>query len=791
MAEDLREFDEQLADQQRKSEPDDEKRQTDLLAMPEKRAARKVRRWWDDQNELMRNRMAEWRANRARRSGISNVQVVKDRDRKSVTVWVPPGPQAPTMNKADRLCRRLAAWMFADPPLADATPARDDDEAREAAEFSTRVLADLDSEGNLDNPTTARQAFDLGSTYDSGFVRYYIDPTGGGKRPVRIKANAAVGTMDAALVSPGSPPYVERYVLEDGTLTDQVSPQIRQQWLPKLKAEVLSGKHIRFLPKTARDIWCAEGVLIGTLTPLGQLKDQFESLGKMSPEQLQALCSERPESYRELLPKGHEKYDRQADSKSDTPSDDALVFTITCYYLAGPRMPRGAYLVMGGEDILIYRGPWYDEQHDEPLDIALTQYKQFEDEDDPYGKGLMRVLGDGNEIRSAQIGALLEHLDRFTNRRTFYPITSTLQPKSLQATTATALPINPGGKPEYEEIPPFPTASQQMLEWISADMDDESGLQQTAQGVAIPSVESGLHAQQIIEQVTVGLSDLRQNTVRGLIRGWRIELQQIRAFYSVPQQISWLGEDGAYKQRMWTGADLAGTKDVRLQRGSFTSMTPSAKAAVAEHLHQLMIVDVHELERIALAQVGGKIGMQDNPHRMRVRRQIGAWQDGPPPGWMPPRPDPLTGAMQPDPMLAAIFRPLPADELPDVAIVRMVELGRAMAGTRAQRKPPEWQAGLHMEFERARQAAGIQTAAEQAQMAQQQQQMMQQESQADRDAKLKEAELKTTAGTQQAKITSEGEVREAEIMARAQMAPDINISLGPGQSPTPRLERLK
>src|SRR5205823_8897993 len=87
-------------------------------------------------------------------------------------------------------------------------------------------------------------------------------------------------------------------------------------------------------------------------------------------------------------------------------------------------------------------------------------------EEDPYGKGLMRLLGPGNEVRSAQIGALLEHLDRFNNRKVFYPITSALQPKAMQAATGTYIPINPGGQPTVEDLPTFPDASLKMLDFI-------------------------------------------------------------------------------------------------------------------------------------------------------------------------------------------------------------------------------------------------------------------------------------------------------------------------------------
>lgn len=768
---------------------------TDWLGMPEPDAAKRAIKLWEDQHRHMKSRLAQWKANRARREGIANVMIVKDRDTKEVTVWIPPGPQVPVLNKADRLCRRVRSFLFSDPPMAEATPARDDDEARDAAEFSTRALQDLGSEGTLDDALTAAQAFDGASTYDSGFRRYFIDPTGGGKRPVEIVANAEIATLPEALQNPGPEPHVTRYANLAGQLVDDANaPNLRMQWIPKLRVEVLTGKHVRFLPHTSRDIWAAEGALVGTMTTLGQLRAAFPvRFAQLTEDDRKQLISDRPQGWKELLPKS----DRRFEVNEGQEDDEQAVFTLTLYYKAKPIPGRekGVYLVAAGKGVLLYRGPWEDPQHpDNVLDIPIDQFKQFDDEDESYGKGLMRLLGPGNELRNAQVGTFLEHLDRFINRKVFYPATSTWQPKSARAATATHIPINPGGQPHYEEVPDFPKMAEKMLDFVNADMDDESALQQIAQGVNPPSVKSGLHAQEIVEQVIAALSDIRTNTIRALIRGWRIQLQLVRAFYSVPQRLAWVGEDGAYKERMWTGADLGGTKDVRLQRGTFTSLTPTAKAAVAEHLFALVdpqtgrpLIPADELERIALAQVGGQLGLQDNPHRLRVRRQIDRWRDGPPEGWQPPEPqvDPATGQPAvdpqtgqplpppPDPALQAIFDPRPVDDLPDVAAVRLTELARLMSSMRFGKWPPEWQRGVMEEFERARQAAGVQTAQEAAEGAQAQ-------IQAETDAKLQEKQLDTEGKVKVAEITSGGEIEEERIRAATAGQPNIDLNIQAG-----------
>src|SRR5207247_2397333 len=116
-------------------------------------------------------------------------------------------------------------------------------------------------------PLTARQAFDLACTYDSGFRRYWIDPTAGGRRPKAVQASpqrtAPVANPEDPITDPDSGnayegPYVTRYVADNGTLVDNPK-QAAAMWLPKIRCEVLTGKHIRLLPATARDVWQADG----------------------------------------------------------------------------------------------------------------------------------------------------------------------------------------------------------------------------------------------------------------------------------------------------------------------------------------------------------------------------------------------------------------------------------------------------------------------------------------------------------------------------------------------------
>lgn len=728
-----------------------------LLLLPEDEAAKRLFKILDQQKPLLRFRQQLWRVNSLRRRGYTNVMVRKDEDTDRWTAYAAPDavPSPIGMNKAGRLCERYTSVMFADPPIPECTPASDSDEDRDAAEFSTRLLVAYGSEAHLNTPLKGQHAFDLASTYDSGFIRYWVDPVGNGYRLMEVIAHPTAPTLDLAVKGPDGVPYPEnelktRYVMKDGqTLTDDKA-QAGEQPLPKLRSEVLTPLHVRFLPPTARDIWEARGVLFLALKPLGELRSAFaDAFAKLSPDDLKKLVTSPPDGAELLLPAQARKRFK-ADLEKGAVTDDSLVYTISYHHLPTPTDRHGAYLCVAGDEehaLMLHRSEWFDAENSEPLDLPGSQIKQWDQEDDPWGIGAMTKLGPGNEARAYLQGTLFEQIDRTLNRKVFYPITSTFQPKNAQAQLGTYIPINPGGKPEYEDVPDLPAAVEKMYQDITDEMDDEIGLQQSAQGMNPPSVTSGKQAQQLIEQTNVGQSGPRNNMIRAFLRCWRLELQLSRAFMNAPQMISIVGDDGLYKEREWRGADLGDTKDVQLAPGSFTSLSPTAKINVARDAAQLQLIKPEDLERIIAGQVGGLIAMQDDPIRARIRRQLGAFMDGPPEelqqqqaawkqqqvqmqaqmamaqavpgtvGTIAPAPQAQPPA-QPSPFAqyaARIFTPQPGDDEPDVAKQRHGEIRRALASTNFSRQDPEYQQPLVAEYQRMRQAAGVLTVAEQQQ----------------------------------------------------------------------------
>lgn len=708
-----------------------------LLLLEPEAAAKELMQLWKRQDRLYKRRNAQWKVNRARRAGFAGVYLIKRVDTQEWQAYIPPGTgkQVPALNKAARLCRLVRGLLFVDPPVPEAVPAGDTDKDRDAAEFSTRLLIELQDESDLDDTHKAAEAFDLASTYGSGYRRYWTDPNGS-EQPLSVLTLPEISVMpetpDGLLIDPqtgqkSNGPFVTKYVRVDGTLVDDpMDPQVQRVKVPKLKSEVLAANQVRFFPPVPRGLSEAMGVVIGAYVTLGDLRQRYGDAIPTDEAKLKKMVA-FAEATDDLIPGG--KSTRTA-MEGQSISDSSLVWTVTGYWLAGVKYDHGCMAVAAGEETLLTRGPWYNDQRREPLSLPIDQIGQFFDEGNPHRMGMVEILGPGNEIRNSNLGAMLEHLDRFLNRKVFIPTNSSLQAKTMQAVTGTYVPVSPGGKPEYEQVPDFPQAAVDMFTLISGEMDHESGLEPPVSGENPAAVKSGLHARTIIEQVNVGLSELRNNLMRGLTRGWRIQLEQISAFFTRPQRIRWVTEDGLYKEREWSSSDLGSTRDVQLKTGTLSMLAPAAKTAVAEQMFNFRddqgrrVLNIDELKRIVIGNVGGLVGVQDNPHLLRIRRQIEAWAAGPPEGWQAPEPvqdqrgQPVPG---PDPALEKIWTPEPNDDEPDVATVRHQELSRLMSSQRYARWPGVWRRGVDQEYARMRQALGIVSAGQQQQAQAQQQ----------------------------------------------------------------------
>lgn len=738
-----------------------------LDELDDEKVAKHVVQLRKDQEMAMSRRRAVWKRNRWWREGRRFVRIEKKQDYSGWTAKLPygMGSMPPMPNKNDRLCRRLGNTLLVDKPYPDCEPGDDSNEALDAAEFATRYLVVKGSPSDLNFPKLCRSAFDKSCTYGSAFAWVTMDPGAGGHRPRKMLAHPAATHRDNALEDPtagealGVPGLAlqaneddlqERYVRPDGYLSDDPA-DADLQWLPGPKVRLLTGLQVNFLPETARGMDDAIGIIITDITTLGALRTLFpKRFARMEKEQVDELCKWRPEHVEDLLP----AYTKMPDDQKfeDGPrtgeyKDSQVVVTSTIYYERCAEYPYGCYAVIGGQTLVLYRQKWTAKMpaplgpdgkpgapKEECLRIPIAQDRCLDDDttDDPYGVGISEHLGAADEISASALGFQVEHMFRAANPHLFIPQGSTVQPNQVLIRNSVPILTNPQGKPEWEEVPALSNTVPDLREEMQQDQNDAIGLQQAAQGVEDPSVKSGVHAQAIIGEALKAVANMKDNLGDFYVALTEIVLEQTRAFSTVPQLLSYTGEDGAYKQREWSRTDFGTTTRVAIARGSFTMHTLAAKQQMANDQKTAGAIDTEEYMELMAGNVAPTLGQQDNPYRMRVRRQIEKFLEGPTPEWMAqhaaiqqaaaaaqqastlqaqgiPVPPP---AAPPAPLPTPFSNSLPVDFEPGPAKIRHRHLARTMASTRFERLPQPWQQAFEAEYLAMKNAAGIMTVPE-------------------------------------------------------------------------------
>lgn len=739
------------------------------LTDDEAKVAKAVLKAWTDQDTLFTNYNAEVRVNDLRRKGYANVEAVRSADRDEVTIWN-WGQVAPGINKAATYCRKFSAQLLADPPEPDPEPAGSDAVHRDQADFAKKVLDHELGEGALDATAMLWEASDLACVYRKAFGVVWVEPEGD-RVPVQIEAHPQATMADQPFAGPpdpmtGQPTELDareailRFVRPDGSLTDE-QEEAAWQWAPGLAKEVVDGRHVRTLPASAETLEDAHGALVASFLPLGTLQRMFPDVFENVPDDQVEKLKQYPAKARCLLP-GETRREREA--LASLKGKDALIFTIRAWQRACRAYPRGAYVVVAGGDgsaKLCHRQPWEATMPgvgQESLDIPIWELRQWRSE------CVMDIVGPGNELRSQQLSAILDHTDKVLNQKVLLPIGSIVTDADLDADRRVLL-YNPAGKPEAEQIEPLDNGVVQTFQMLETEMQNDLGLSATAQGLegGTGSGESGRAKFAIIGQAQVALAEPRFWMQRAYTRLCRIVLQQVRAFYTVPQRLRWVSPDGGYKEERWVGADLGSTRDVRLRAGTLSMLSPLTKTEQIISLAQAGLqLPPEELHAILASNANVLVSIREDATRTRVRRQIAEWEEGPPEGWEPPKPpmgvvgvdptgQPMMGPMgppPPDPKLAAIWEPVPADEIPAVALVRVQEIAKSMASENYSRWPVAWRQAMDAEFQRMRMMAGVLTVPEQQQAqaqqaqaqaakAQQDQQTQQAMRQQDMEAKMK------------------------------------------------------
>lgn len=727
----------------------------------EEEAFKRAERDWKKQPWQSKLLAGQWKQNLMWRNGKRFVRLVSDIDQNVVRLVTPLGIEAlpPTPNKTEELVRNAISILLADPPRPDCEPSRDTAQAVDAAQFSTRYLNSLAGESGLNTDAVLEGALDVAATYGSGFAHVCYDPTAAGLRPLSIEARAsAVSEQDPMQ---GEGPIYARYVNEDGSLSD-TPEKARQVWQPGITIKLYTGNQVRFLPRTTLGIADTKGVLIGEFQTLGELKAKYERVKGMSVDEQWELTAWKLDDWKRLLPDAFEYQTptRSTNDPNSAPDDDVLVCTLTAYWKSHPTYPRGAYCVFAGGKYRIQSETWMkaaptatEEMEEEALDIPLAQMRWRTTMGNPYGISIVSALGPMDEMRATQYASALEFLYRFSRPRIMLPMGTIVQPEDL-SDVEKPIYFNPAGKPEFQPMPDFPQMGLQLVDRIDSDMENTASIQPPAVGQAVGSVRSAEQQRMAIEQSNVGMAALKANTDDFYERLHRIILQLSRVFIDKPTLMRYQGDDGAYQVAEFLNTDFRETRVVRVRKGTGTMLMPAAKTDMIAQQVQMGMLDPMEAQRLTRDNLSTFLGLQDNPHVKRVRRQIQRWRKGPDQSVVQqapvqaPQVDPQTGQSipPPDPVALAaqqVFAVLPVDQEQQVAMLRHQELALAVADVEFYNHPPAWTQALFAAYDQSRQAAGIATVAEQQQAQQQaqQQQMQMQQQQMEQQKQLQDQKI--------------------------------------------------
>lgn len=750
------------------------------------------------QEQLAKNRDAA-RKHRARiRSNVPFSTLNKDEDRGVWIAELPPGATdqpSPIPNKANSLCRRTASQIIVDLPMPDPKPATDSEQDRGSADLAKRFLKTDGDESGTNDAELFRDILDSAQTDASDFAHVWTDPHGDGWRPLRIKAHPQAQDPNNPLVAldpmtgqevPTSD-YVLRYVSQQGQFTENAA-EAAMQWMPKERRDVLGPQNVRTIPVTA-DVASADAVILLMVGTIAELRRRVPELKQWQDAELAQLAEWKPRRAKVLIPealRGQYK-DQQKDAGKLNAGDDTLVFWYHKYCRVGPDYPDGADIMISGANggLLLNKETLRTDAPDDEggsvvilADIPVSQCKCLHDSQgrDPFGKTALDDYGSTNEGLANLYGAVQVDTDKRLNPNTFIPSTSPVQ--NWQLTQRNGEPILVYSKddmPTYEQFGDLAPFVPQVIQALEKSMEDAAGLGSTAQNLNTPDAVSGKAKSIELNQAKVSLAAQYQNFAAFVKRYYRIKLQTAQRRLTIPQQVDYAGADQAYKQRWWSGRDFGGVKNVAIMAGTGTMMTQQEKQGLLQIAQQNGWIDVDEGAEVGRSSVADDMGLRASPHEDTIKRELAQWMEGPPEAqeqtdpMAPPAPDwgqqmqayqaeqaqiqmaaqanpgapPPQGTM---PMPWSPFLPRPTDDDPSVALKQYKILRDFIASSDYTKQDPLWRSLVDQRYVQARQAAGVQTMAEQAMAAQQQAMMQGQKDQMQADEKGKDRDLKRDEG---------------------------------------------
>jgi len=795
------------------------------------------------QDPLARSRTAQDKHWKAIKLGYTWSALEKVQDQNIYRQAFPPGSESlrtsAVPNKAADLCNKLVEILNTDPPAPSPQATDDSEEAERATELAAQFLKQDGGEQGTDDDALFYAQADLATTSASAYLHLWTDKTGGGWVPSQIKAHPQAQDANTPLVGPNGEPttdYILRYVTDPDEMgqvqfTEDPSAAGRT-WLPKIRAEKWAREHIRMFPED-KDLNQCQAVVGLFYCTLGEAKRRWnETVGQLEETELAELCDWTPQRYMVLLPPAlRSRWKQQTGATHDpkgSSNDERVLFYYAHYKMPTPDYPEGMALYTNGaqggftlgKDTLSctvdvtsqdQQDQTVRETHLMEIPIVAIRLLQDPEEGDPTGKAFMGRIGGGSEAQATLATSYLEAMDKILHPAWFATATSPVERWQVEESRGTGdfVPVlSKEDFPQQEEAPAIPGSFFQMMEWQTEQVNSIAGLPKPLQGADGQQEVSGVARRIAVGQANISMSRMQAAVVAARKRFWRLKLQQAMKYFSVPQLLKFVGEDGAYKQEWFTGVNFSHVTSVEMQAGTGTMMPPQEKVTYVSQMAQMQFMSAEEAGDAARPTFTTTLGVPADPQQQRVERQVSSWLEGPPKGWMAqaeaqdmqaqaaqgqdapktqtgqsgavpaPQSSPSMAFAAAAPPLWTPFKPLAPDDEPQVATIRLRRLRRLLGTVRFTAQPERWQKVALDEYSRMRKsvadAAGSAAKAEQDKLiaveeakAKSAVQVAQQESQVELQAQQAEAALDEKI--EQAKLAMSAQA-EQQKMALAQQA---------------------
>ena len=729
------------------------------------------------QERLARNRLEQDKHYTRLKIGQPFSRLKYDDNRDTYTAELPPGinaAQAAVPNKGWDLCNKIVETLMADAPQPMPKAENDSEDAESAAEMAEEFLIQDGSENGTNDAELFWDALDAAMTKASSFLHLWVDPTGGGYVPLQILAHPQAQSPAAPMDGPPGPDGqpvpttdpVLRYITssdpQQAQFTDDPS-QAAPQWVPKIRADLRGREHLRCYPETS-DVRNAQKVVVLDFCTLGELKRRCpDTLGQMTDDELGKLCDWTPRRYLQLLPPALRTRWSLKTTDGTIPDkggsdDERIAFFYNLYAKPDQDYPRGCHIMVSGyqQGTILHKETWTAEIPTKGgtdvrcLNIPVVQIRPVNDPEhgDPMGRCVFTRFAGANESSARLFDAYAAACDIILHPASYVASTSTVEAEDIEESRATGKPIPviamQADWMRYEEMRPLPPTFMEMIGFQYEQMESIGSVNKPLQGADKQQEVSGVARQVAVKQAMISLGRMQQALIQAISRFWRIKLELAQKEFTVPQMMRYEGEDGAYKQAMWTGKDFAQVGDVSVQPGTGTMLPPADKINQLATLVNIGFMDKDEAADAARPAFSQTLGIPEDPHSQRVERQIASWLQGPPsPQWVQerqqydqqmqqyqqvqqqavqaqqaqqqadqhgalalhPHPAPQVPQLPPPPTPPwTPFQPLPHDTMPLIATRRLRRLATEMSKVRFTAQPPEWQSTLVDEFNRMSQA---------------------------------------------------------------------------------------